>query len=101
MLYLVDKQIYKLKLPKILRINSVFHILLLEKNIMKKREANDKQLDFEFETGNIKEYKIDSIWDSAVYIKKLIRQLLGHYYLVLWKNYFEEENIWESILAIW
>ena len=30
------------------------------------------QLDFEFKAGNNKKYKIDSIKDSAVYVKKSI-----------------------------
>ena len=35
---------------------------------MKKGPVNDTQL--EFETGNKKEYKVKSIWDSAVYTKE-------------------------------
>ena len=31
------------------------------------------QLDFEFEAGNGEEYKVDGIWDSAVYAKELAR----------------------------
>ena len=30
------------------------------------------QLDFEFETGNNEKYKVDSIWDSAIFAKKLM-----------------------------
>ena len=37
---------------------------------MKKSHVNDKQLDFKFETGNNKEYKVDSIWDIEIYLKK-------------------------------
>ena len=50
------------------------------------------QLDFEFEADNDKEYKVDSIWDSAVYTRELAKQLLGLYYLVLWKGYPKKEN---------
>ena len=32
---------------------------------------NNKQLDFEFETGNNKKYKFDGIWDSIVYTREL------------------------------
>ena len=50
-------------------------------------------MQLEFEAGNNKEYEIDSILDSAVYVRKLItRQLLGFYHLVLWKSYLKEEN---------
>ena len=58
----------------------------------------DMQL--EFEAGNDKEYKVDGIWDSAVYAKELAKQLLGLYYLVLCKIYRKEKNIWEPALAI-
>ena len=34
---------------------------------------NDTQLDFEFETGNGKEYKFDSIQDSAIYARESAR----------------------------
>ena len=59
------------------------------------------QLDFEFEAGNNKEYEINGIRDSVVYAKEsAIEQLPELYYLVLWKGYPEEENIWKPISAI-
>ena len=59
------------------------------------------QLNFDFKACDDKEYKINGIWDSAVYARELaIRQLSGLYYLILWKGYSEEENIWETVLAI-
>ena len=58
-------------------------------------------MQLEFKAGNNKEYEINRIWDSAVYAKEsTIDQLLGFYYLVLWKSYPEEENTKEPILAI-
>ena len=66
--------------------------MLLEQDTTKMGQVNDIQL--EFEAGNNKEYEVDSIWDSAVYAKKLIiGQMPGLYYLVLWKSYPEEKNI--------
>ena len=58
-------------------------------------------MQLKFEAGNDKKYEINGIWDSAVYAKKSTTgQLSGFYYLVLWKRYPEEKNIWESALAI-
>ncbi len=44
--------------------------------------------------GNSKEYEIDTIYDSEVYVKELDSgyYLLGLYYLILWKSYSKEEN---------
>ena len=41
-------------------------------------------MQLKFKAGDNKKYKVDGIWDSAVYAKELvIKQLLGLYYLVL------------------
>ena len=37
---------------------------------MKKERVNDTQLDFKFEAGDNKEYKVDGIWESMVYTRK-------------------------------
>ena len=60
-LYPVGKQAYKLKLPKKWRIHDVFHVSLLEQDTTKKGRVNDTQLNFEFEAGDNKEYKVDGI----------------------------------------
>ena len=79
-LYLVGKEAYKFELPKNWKIHNVFYISLLEQDIIKKRQVNDMQL--EFETGDNKEYKVDGIQDSAVYAKESITsQLPELYYL--------------------
>ena len=39
---------------------------------MKTRQVNDIQLEFEFETGNNKKFKVKGIQNNIVYIKKLI-----------------------------
>ena len=58
-------------------------------------------MQLEFEAGDDKEYKINGIRDNAVYIKEsTIGQLPGLYYLVLWKGYLEEKNIWKLVSAI-
>ena len=90
MLHLVGKQAYKLELPKKWKIYNVCHISLLEQNTTKKKQVNDRQL--EFEDGNEKKYEINGIWDSVVYARESAGQLSGLYYLVLYKGYPEEEN---------
>ena len=50
-------------------------------------------MQLKFEANNNKKYKVDGIWNSAVYARKLaIRKLLRFYYLVLWKSYLEEKK---------
>ena len=97
-LHPIGKQAYKLELFKNWRIYNVFHVSLLEQNITKKgRELSVPK----FEPGNNKEYKMEAIWDSAVYVRE---SESGHlpdlYYLVSWKGYLEEENTWEPALAV-
>ena len=46
------------------------------------------------------EYGVEAIHNSAVYTRELTGYLLGLYYLVSWKGYPEEENTWESVLAV-
>ena len=50
---------------------------------------------------NSKNYKVEAIWDSAVYT---MESKSGHlpepYYLVAWKGYLKKENTWEPVLAI-
>ena len=98
MLHSVGKQAYKLELPKKWKIHDVFHVSLLEKNNTKKRQVNNMQL--EFKAGNNKKYEVGGIWDNVIYARESARQLPGLYYLVLWKNYPEEENTWELASAI-
>ena len=54
----------------------------------------------EFEPGNNKEYEVEAIQDSVIYVKEADKHLLGLYYLVLWKRYPEEENIWEPASVV-
>ena len=53
-----------------------------------------------FETGNNKKYKMKAIYNSTVDAKEADRHLLRLYYLVVWRGYLEEENIWELFLAV-
>ena len=91
MLYPVGKQVYKLKLPKKLKIHDVFYIFLLEQNLTKKEQVNN--IWQKFEADNNKKYEVDDILDSAIYIRESERQLPGLYHIVLWKSYSEKKNI--------
>ena len=75
--------------------NDVFNESLLEQNTTQKGWVDKKITKLEFEINNSKEYKVEVIWDSAVYANKAKRHLSGLYYLVAWKRYFEEENTWK------
>ena len=54
----------------------------------------------EFELGENKEYKVEAIHDNIVYAKEMDKHLSGLYYLILWKRYPEEENIWEPASVV-
>ena len=47
-----------------------FSHILAGTKYYKKSANNDTQLDFEFKAGNNEEYKINGIWNSAVYAKE-------------------------------
>ena len=90
-LYLIEKQAYKLELPKWWRIHDVFHVSLLEQDTTRK-ERVDEQVT-EPEAGDSEEYEVEAIWDSAVYANESESgQLPSLYYLVAWKGYPKEEN---------
>ena len=98
MLHLVSKQACKFELPKKWRIHNVFYVSLLEQDITKKKRVKKvPELD---SSDNSEQYKIEGIWDSAVYARELEGHLLGLYYLVAWKGYPEEENTCEPVLAV-
>ena len=78
----VGKQAYKFKLTKKWRIHNMFHMSLLEQNITK-RERVEKMPELDASNNHNKEYKMETIWDSAVYANKLeLGHLPGLYYLL-------------------
>ena len=83
-LYPIRKQAYKLDLSIKWKIHNVFYVLLLEQNTTRKRRINElfSELKLEFDIGNYKEYEVKTIKNSAVYVKKAKKHLLGLYYLV-------------------
>ena len=86
MFYLVGKQVYKLKLPRKWRIHDVFYNSLLEQDTTRKEWVDKKVKQIEFDVGDndSREYKVEAIWDSAVYAKDSKSDNLSDlYYLVL------------------
>ena len=74
---------------------------LLEQNITRKKWVDKNAAQLEFKGGDNEEYKVEWIRDSAVYAMELeAGHLLGLDYLVSWKSYLEEENIWRPVLAM-
>ena len=93
-LHPVEKQVYKLELPKRWRIHNVFHVSLLEQDNTRKVQVDQKTLQLEFEDdGKGEEYEVEAIRDSVLYAKKSESgQLPGLYYLISWKGFSEKKN---------
>ena len=78
----------------------------MEQNTIRREQIDNKALPkpkkgIEFEAGGDKKYKVEAIIDNAVYGQQANNnQMLGLYYLVLWKGYSEEENTWKPSLAV-
>ncbi len=60
----------------------------------------EPEKEVEFEAKDNKEYEVKVIIDSAVYGQQANDQMPGLYYLLAWKDYPEEENTWELLLAV-
>ena len=80
--------------------HNVFHISPLEQDNTKKKWMNEFTELPEFETDDDKEYKVEVIWESTVYAKKVDRYLPRLYYLVVWKGYLKEKNTWKPSLVV-
>ena len=73
--------------------HNVFYALLLKQDITKKEKIDKRVKELKLKAGDSKEYKVKTIWDSAVYANKLeAGQLPDLYYLVAWKRYPKEKN---------
>ena len=81
-------------------------MLLLEQDTIRKEQVDNKALlelekNWKFKTGGDQEYKAKAIIDNAIYKQQANNnQILGFYYLILWKCYPEEKNTWELLLAV-
>ena len=73
--------------------HNVFHVSLLKQETTRKERVDKRVTELELEADNRKKYKVEAIWDSAVYASKLEScQLPGLYYLVVKKGYLKKEN---------
>lgn len=96
--YRVGKQAYTLKLSTKWKIYNVFHLLLLEQNIIRKDQVNKLGNDLlepkkEVEVGDNKEYEVEAVIDSVVYSQETNDQMPGFYSFISWKGYPKVENI--------
>ena len=65
---------------------------LLEQDIARMERVDEKIRELDAGDKDSEEYKMEAIWDSAVYTKESEGHLPGFYYLVAWKSYPKEEN---------
>ena len=63
---------------------------LLEQDTIKKGQVRKVVPKLDAGNKGSKEYKLEAIWDSAVYIREWKGHLLGLYYLVAWKGNHKE-----------
>lgn len=63
---------------------NIFHISLLEQDTTRNGQRDENVTQLEFKSSNSKKYKVEAIWKSAIYKKKLeLDQLPRLYYLIL------------------
>ena len=75
-------------------------MLLLKQDTTKKGRV-DEITQLEFEMDDDKHYEVERIRDSAMYaMESKAGHLLRLYYLVDWKDYPEEESMWEPAFVI-
>ena len=56
---------------------------LLKQDTIRKEQVDKKITKLEFEVGNSKEYEVQVIWGSTVYVNKAKGHLPGLYYLIV------------------
>lgn len=62
-------------------------------------DKTTSRLEFE-NSGNSKEYVVEAICNSTIYVMESESYLSNLYYLVFWKGYPDEKNIEEPVLSI-
>lgn len=71
----------------------MFYMSLLEQDTTRKGQMDEKIPELDGGNKDSKKYKVEIIWNNAVYAKKSKSgQLPNLYYLAAWKGYPKEEN---------
>ena len=73
---------------------------LLEQDTTKKRRVDKNGTELDAGNNEGGEYEMEAICNSVVYARESAGHLPRLYYLVSWKGYLEEENIWEPTSAV-
>lgn len=75
----------------------------LKQNTTKKRQVNNNPLSEpknQFEARENNQYKVKAIINGAIYGKEANNLMPSFYYMILWKSYLEENNIWEPSAGV-
>ena len=73
---------------------------LLEHDTTREEQMNKFVEMLKFEPDTNKKYKVEAIWDIAIYVMEANGHLSGLYYLIACKGYTEEENTWKLSLIV-
>ena len=49
------------------KIHNVFYMSLLQQKTIKKKRVDKRIIELELEASDSKEYKVEAIWDNAIY----------------------------------
>lgn len=96
-----SKNVYWLNLPANFKFHDVFHISLLEKNLLD-REIDLTTIDIDASVKSQDEYVVENIIDSQIFNKNKIqnRASVGLYYLIHWINQLKSERTWEHVTSV-
>ena len=72
-----------------MKIYNVYYVILLKQNTTQKKQVK-KVIKLSVSNKDSKKYKIEAIWDNAVYVRKSKGHLLGFYYIVIRKVYLKK-----------
>ena len=93
----IDKLIFRLRLSSIIKIHSIINITQLKSKLSKTNSYN-KSLNFE--SSSIVEANFETFFYilKRILNKRIFRDQI--YFLVKWKDYNNEHNVWYSVKAL-